>query len=221
MLSPKTIQSIKGGKVKEIKVGVDTKLFVPLEELHGIQKNLKEMSTERYEKCRKTLVEDGIKFALHVWQGKHEIDGREVFGWWIIDGHGRVSVLRRLAEKEGYTIPPVPCVQVYAENLRAAKLLVLNSSSSYNRMTKEGLYEFATEMDLTPEELKELYDFSDLDIDEYIEEYYEKPPEDEEDVKEVPSEQQFLVVIECPDELGQQDIFQELAGRGFSCKLMS
>src|SRR4051812_37977289 len=104
---------------KIIRVSCDTSLRVPYDQLHGIQKNLKEMSVESFEKLRKRILDRGLNFACHVWK---ELDGtgdKPRLRYWIIDGHARLNVIKTLIEKDGYSLPDgVPCVEIEAANLK-------------------------------------------------------------------------------------------------------
>lgn len=133
---------------KIIRVTCDTSLLVPYDQLHGIQNNLKEMSRQSFEKLRKRILDRGLNFAFHVWK---ELDGtgdKPLVKFWVIDGHGRLNILKHLIEKDGYCLPTgVPCVEIEAANLKDAKEQVLAASSSYNKMTDEGLYEFMSDLE--------------------------------------------------------------------------
>lgn len=135
---------------------------------------MKEMTVERYEKLRKLILKDGISFAFHVWK---ELDGtkkKAAAKWWLIDGHGRTALLRKMRDQDGYEVPPIPCVEIEAENYKAAKKKVLSSSSSFNRTTGQGLYELVVELELTPEELDD-FDIPEIDMPEFKVEFFEDP----------------------------------------------
>jgi len=130
-----------------IRVTVEGKFNLPLNQLTGIQGNLKHFaSIEKKAKCRRTLIKDGISFVFHVWKELAEVDGKAVIRWRIIDGHGRQKVLKEL-EEEGWEVPEVPCAEIIADSYETAKLLVLNSSSEYHSVTQEGLVDFLSDID--------------------------------------------------------------------------
>ena len=133
---------------KEIRVTCDTSLRVPHDQLHGVQGNLKEMSRESFEKLRTRILDRGLNFAFHVWKQLDGTGDKPRVKWWVIDGHGRLNIIKNLIEKDGYSLPDgVPCVEIEAANLKDAKAQVLAASSSYNKMTDEGLYEFMSELE--------------------------------------------------------------------------
>lgn len=135
-------------------------VFIPLSELHGIQgKTLKEMTTERAAKLERSLLKDGIDFTLTVWRGRRGKDKED--RWWIVDGHGRDNVLRQL-EQRGYEIPPVPCSITEADSFAEARRKVLRSSSTFHRLTRQGVYEFLNEENL-PLDAVEDFELSDFD----------------------------------------------------------
>lgn len=173
---------------KTIRVTCDTKLRIPLDELHGIQGAMKEMTLERYEKFRKLIVKDGINFALHVWKEITPIlevtkvdkkkksvsvkQDKPAIRWWIIDGHGRKALLLKMRDQDGFDVPELPCVEIEALSYKDAKRKVLAASSTFHRATNQGLYEFMSDLELDPAEL-DGYDLPDIDLPEFKAEFYE------------------------------------------------
>lgn len=201
---------------KTIRITCDTQLRIPFSQLHGIQKNLKEMSKESYEKLRKRIADRGINFAFHVWKELCpvlEVKGvdmgtktvtvgtpekakdRTAVKWWIIDGHGRHQVIGKMLE-DGYTLEDgIPCVEIEATNLKDAKQQVLAASSQFHKMTKQGLYEFMGDAEL---EMEDLSDFDlPMDMDKFEDEYF-KEEETEEETEEEASGTFTKFTQECP-----------------------
>lgn len=193
---------------RSLRVTCDTKVTVPLDELHGIQGNLKGMSIEAYEKFRTLILRDGINFAMHVWK---ELDGTKKKGvvkYWVIDGHGRLALLRKLRDEEGYQVPEIPVVEIEAVSYQDAKRKVLAASSSFHRVSKDGLYEFMTEAGLTMEDLA-AYDLAEIDLPAFGAEYFDvdpdiQPPETHEEKEKYT----FTIKCETLDQLNDvQDLF--------------
>lgn len=153
---------------KTIRITCDTKLHIPLNELIPCQKDLKEMSKASAKKLAKSILSDGIDFNFTVWRDSSAAK------WYLIDGHGRDKILRFLVETEGWTCPAIPCVETFAASLKEAKRKILRSSSTYHKMTKHGLYEFATDLGMSPDEMDE-YELADMDVDAWKDEYYNEP----------------------------------------------
>lgn len=163
--------------MNQIKISCNAALEIPLSELHEIQGNLKEMSKDSFLKLKNSILKHGIDFAFHVWKDK---DGKQ----YIVDGHGRRKCLIEL-QKEGYQIPFVPCVETHADSLKEAREKVLRSSSSYHRLTSQGLYEFMNQDGISFDELND-YPLSDFNHKKFEEEFTDKAPvEGEDDVPDV------------------------------------
>jgi hypothetical protein len=166
----------------QIRITCKTELQIPVDLLHGIQGNLKEMTTENFEKLKKSILTHGFNFPLFVWKELKQTESRILGGkpdqklfFWVIDGHGRLLVIRKLIE-EGYACPELPCVEIEAANLNDAKKRVLIVSSQYHTMTDEGLYEFMHQADLDAGFLDDL-SFSSIDIGDFKENFFEGPDE--------------------------------------------
>lgn len=134
---------------KTIQIKCKASLSIPLNELKPIQGELKALSNEDFVDLRAKILSQGIRFAFHVWRDK------SVLCWYIIDGHGRDKVLCHLVSNENYQTPSIPCVEVEADSIDEAKKLVLDSSSTYHRVTQEGLMAYMLELKMQPVDLKQ------------------------------------------------------------------
>lgn len=159
---------------KQIAITCDTKLTVPPDQLHGIQDTLKILTRENFEKLRRQIISKGVNFALHVWKQTTKVKGKKVVKFWVIDGHGRLAVIKHLVEMDGFQVGPLPCVEIQAANFNAAKEQVLAASSSYHTMTEQGLYEFQSGLGLTMEQLKE-YTLPEIDLPNFEMQYFGQP----------------------------------------------
>jgi hypothetical protein len=132
---------------------------LPLEEIRALQGDLKTLSEEAHAKLRALILRNGITAPVHIWtdpRGSH----------WNLDGHQRAKVLGSLAE-EGYAIPPVPIVDVKAENLAKAKEILLSNAAQFGRIDQEGLYEFIREADISVPELVSTFEIPNFDAVEF------------------------------------------------------
>jgi len=177
---------------KIIRIACDTGQFAHLTELDEFQGDLKELSTEAFERMRKEIVETGVAFATHVW--KDPSDGR----YKICDGHQRKRVLSHLVAQEGYTIEGgrgVPIVPVKAGSLKEAKRRVLQGTSQFGRMTGQGLYEFAVDAGFSAAEIGESFRFPEIDVPQWRSEYFDEPSPtaESEDPEIVSLAERFLV----------------------------
>lgn len=179
---------------------------IPITELENFQGNLKTLGKPELEKLKDSILKHGFSFPVIVW-------GRK-----IIDGHQRVFATKQLL-KAGYTIGPVPVVEIDAQNDKEAaeKLLVLNSN--YARITEQGLMDFSAAFDLV---LKDMAELSLVDID--IEKLFavEKGPglTDEDSVPDTPEKaitkqgQMYIMgehVLLCGDSSNQDDLARLMA----------
>jgi len=91
----------------ELRITCSAKNCIDYHSIVPIQGNLKRRGDRDIEKLCKSIIELGISYPFAIW--KH--DQR----YWCIDGHGRLLAFAEL-EKQGYTIPPVPIIEVFATN---------------------------------------------------------------------------------------------------------
>lgn len=162
---------------QEIGVSCRTELALPLDELHAIQGDLKTMSPENRNKLRNLIIKNGINFPVHVWKevrDRGESDSAVV--WWIIDGHGRVEELRSM-RADGFLIPEIPCVEIFAKDMRDAKEKVLAASSCFQRIDPDGLHNFLEELEVGPDLLGN-YDLPNVDLETFEAEFYDVEPEE-------------------------------------------
>lgn len=124
--------------MKEIIVsGVKSELFVELRSLYEVQGNLKELESENLEKLKRSIVTLGFIAPFFVWLD----DGR----YNIVDGHQRKIALMSL-QADGYKIPKMPCVQLFAESYDEARKKILAISSQYGDPTPENVSQWIDEL---------------------------------------------------------------------------
>lgn len=130
---------------KMLEVKCDCSETVDWHELKEFQGGLKSRDDSDYEKMKTSLLKYGWSFVMYYWN-----DGKTK---WILDGHNRKQVLQKL-EEEGYFIPPLPAIEVYAKDMKEAKQKLLRLNSQYGKMTKESVLEFVGgEFELSTEEI--------------------------------------------------------------------
>ena len=116
--------------MKQIKVHNPGNLPVrPYQELHDFQDDFKhDIEPEALKKLKNSLVRHGVFVPKFVW-----LDGEKAC---IIDGHQTRKALESL-EAEGYTIPPIPYVEVQAESRADAAEKLLQINSRYAKINPE------------------------------------------------------------------------------------
>ncbi len=129
-----------------IQIKCKTKDTLLLDELTEFQGNLKERSTDDYEKIERSIKKHGFSFPFFCWSH----DGINH----VLDGHGRIGALQRMVA-EGEQIPPLPVVYVDCKDENEAKEILLKLNSQYGRMTAESVKEFLGDLKI---------DFDDLSL---------------------------------------------------------
>ena len=116
--------------MKQIKVHNPGNLPVrPYQELHDFQDDFKhEIEPEALKKLKNSLIRHGVFVPKFVW-----LDGEKAC---IIDGHQTRKALESL-EAEGYTIPPIPYVEIQAESRADAAEKLLQINSRYAKINPE------------------------------------------------------------------------------------
>ena len=96
--------------------------------IEPLQGDLKTLPEENLEKLKKSILEFGFKIPKFVWIDRGH--------YYIIDGHQTKKALESL-EKEGYTIPKIPYVEIEAKNRREAAKILLEINSRYGVINPE------------------------------------------------------------------------------------
>ena len=139
-----------------IKVKCDVKDTLELDELSDFQGNLKERGDADFEKIQKSIRKHGFSFPFFVWKkGKTN---------WVLDGHGRLGALRRMAAG-GEAIPPLPVVYVKCKDEAEAKEILLKLNSQYGKMTAESVKDFLGDLEIEFEDLALPGGFLDLKVE--------------------------------------------------------
>ena len=142
-------------QIKTILIKCDNEKTLDIDEMTELQGGLKIRNESDYEKIKKSILTYGFSFPFFTWKsGKTN---------YLLDGHGRYETLKRMRE-EGYIIPPLPVYYVKAKDKAEAKQKLLRLNSSYGKMTKESVLEFAEDIELNFDEV--LLPFGTIDFSE-------------------------------------------------------
>lgn len=154
---------------KTIKVTCEAAALVPLDEMTELQGNLKDLSTENYERLKKSIIDHGVSFPFNLWKtGKTK---------YIIDAHQRYKVLKRMRDEDGYTVPDLPVAWIKAKDKREAAKKVLAATSQFGTITPDGLHQFMTTFELDMALVKDSYSFNEIDFTKFADAYYAEPKE--------------------------------------------
>jgi hypothetical protein len=100
---------------KKVRIECQGAAKLPIGKIEPFQGELKSLSSENYDRLKKSILELGFSFALQVWRHKGH--------YYCIDGHQRDRVLTRMA-KEGYEVPPVPVDWVEAAGIQERETII-------------------------------------------------------------------------------------------------
>lgn len=178
----------------------------PINRLVPYEKNARTHSPEQVAQLRASIQEFGFTNPILV-------DGKDG----VIAGHGRLEAARELGLTE---VPVVVLDHLSPEQKRAYVLadnkLALNAGWDYSLLQQEvmslNLADF--DLDLLGFDEKELAGLLDPEgIDD------EPPPGADDPGKEY--SQKFAVAVECADEAEQERVYEDLVGRGLTCRLLT
>lgn len=120
----------------ELKIECQGATTVNLDELKELH-HFKTTSDAQYAHLRNSLTEFGFSFPFFIW-----IDSQGTK--WLMDGHRRKPTLIRMRD-EGYQIPPLPAVLVFAPDKKTAKKKLLAQESTYGTFDEDGFTDFMNE----------------------------------------------------------------------------
>lgn len=142
---------------KVIRIECEAKTTLPLDKLIPFQDKIKTLPREQYEKFRKVLIEQGVKFSKHVWKNGNK--------YYIIDGHQTVYTLTKLRDEEGYKVPNLPVTLVKAKSLKEAKLAVLAGASTFGVFDEVSLEKYLKTNKIDIDLALESFEFVGVDVD--------------------------------------------------------
>ena len=172
-------------------------VMLPVSEVRPYEKNPRK-NAEAVKYVKASIEKFGFKQPI-------VIDSNRV----IICGHTRLEAAKSLGMAE------VPCI--VADDLTDAQVKAL-------RLADNKVAEFSEwEMNLLGEELGELSEISDIDMGDFgFDDNLDKIGDEEEngtEEKGVNLSETFQIIVECENEIEQQEIFEKLSGEGYKCRL--
>ena len=141
--------------IKTISIKCETKDYLDWHNITEFQGSLKIRDEADIEKAKTSILKYGWSFPFFVW-----VSGKTNY---CLDGHARIKVLKAL-EEEGYLIPELPVVYIQAKNRTEAKQKLLRLNSTFGRLSKESVLEFAEDIELNFDEV--LLPFGTIDFSE-------------------------------------------------------
>lgn len=146
----------------EIRVTCDTKDSVNLDDLRVIQGQLKALSEENFAKLKNQIIDEGFSFPCFVWEHNGLYN--------LLDGTHRYLTLVKL-KQEGYEIPLIPVVKIEARDLSHAKKKLLAVTSSYAKITDDGLYEFLNDVEWPIDDLGD-FELEGINKDMFVDKFF-------------------------------------------------
>jgi len=135
--------------MEKVLIKCEGKDEVGLDELTDLQGNFKILTEINFNKLRNSLLKYGFSFPFFVYKEKNIK--------YVLDGHQRTNVLKKMRE-QGFEIPEkFPCIYVEAKNIKEARQKLLMLNSQFGEITEDGLSNFFTEYELDFHVLEELH----------------------------------------------------------------
>lgn len=140
-------------------------------QLTPLQGGLKNLSEANYTRLRKEILELGFSEPISVWV---DTGANKVY---VLNGHQRLRAIKQMVEDEGMNCPAIPVSYVEAADIQEARRKVLSLASDYGEVDEQGLAEFMALAEVSLPELKESFNFSNLDMPAFEAEHFgEEPP---------------------------------------------
>lgn len=140
-----------------IHIACESGAVANLEDLHDFQNEMKTLSTMNYLKLRKEIEETGFSFAVHVWPNAEDNK------LYILDGHQRVSCLRRMKAETASEEILVPIVRVEARGYIEAKRKVMAAASQYGEFNIDGLIKTLNDAEIEPAQALTMFHFPEIE----------------------------------------------------------
>lgn len=155
---------------KKIQLTVDAKELLPIDEIEFFQEDIKLLSKEAYENLAQSLIDEGIGLSLHVWRSEGKI--------WAIDGHQRLTALKRMRDIDGWELPKIPVTPIIAKSKEDAKRRVLIALSVSGKLKPDALAEYAKNNNINIEWMASHINPPNIDMGDFAERFMniQKPP---------------------------------------------
>jgi hypothetical protein len=127
----------------ELKIACTGKGVISHKSIAPFQGNLKRRGLREISKLCNSLVKHGITFPFFIWVNNQKN--------MCIDGHGRLLAFEKL-ESDGYKIPDVPYIEIFADNETEAIKKLLYANCRYGEMTYDLVMEFVGDYEINLDE---------------------------------------------------------------------
>lgn len=169
--------------------------YVPIDDLKEYENNAKLHPQEQIEQIKKSINQFGMNDPIAVW--KDNI---------IIEGHGRLIACKQLGFKE----LPIIRLDGLTDDERKAYTLVHNKLTMNTDFDIDILNEELANIEINLDDFGFDIELDDIDINAGDEKDLSN------DVNEV-----YQIIIECENELQQEQLFYELTERKLKCRILT
>lgn len=114
---------------KKIKIGCEGTAYIELDELNEFQEDIKKITTENLNKLKESI-KKSFKAPVFIWRNNSV--------YYLLDGHQRKKALEEL-RKEGWEIPKIPAVEIFADSEEEARASILDFTSQHGEFNSERL----------------------------------------------------------------------------------
>ena len=166
----------------KIKITCTGSRVISFESLRNFQGNLKSLEKPQFDKLKRSIEKHGFSFPVFVW-------GDNL----ILDGHQRLFVVGEML-KSGFSIDPVPVVDIEAKNEKEASEKLLILQGRYGKITEDGLYEFIHNFDLDIREIEKDLELPDIDLSKFMAGYFDQEESEGGDNGVVPDKDPNILV---------------------------
>lgn len=194
---------------KQIEITCEGAAMVAPEKLKVIQGELKSLSLKSYEKLKRSIIKSGFSFVIHVWKNE---EGELC----ILDGTQRHRTVMKM-KKEGWQCPELPIAFVKADSFKDAAKKLLVGAGMYGKPEGQGLYELMSVAGIEIDEIEDV-ELPGIDLPKFQAEFFGDGVEEAE--PEESDSQEWTVAIECESEQQMAEVYEEMTGKGYKCKLI-
>lgn len=107
-----------------------------LGEMNGFQDGLKKRTEKDIKALEASIKADGLIMPFAIWKNSEGLN-------MLLDGHGRLAALTEIALQDHEVAEqPLPVIYISAESEEQARKSLLQITSSYGRITREGAVQF-------------------------------------------------------------------------------
>lgn len=172
--------------------------YLTLDKLKPYDKNAKKHQEADLSTIKASITEFGMSDPIGVW-GDDNV---------IVEGHGRYLACKEL----GIDNVPVIHLDYLTDEQRRAYALAHNKTAEMSEW----------DIDLLDEELEGIFDIdmSDFGFDLIEEEEEPTAPTERKDLSDKVGET-YEVIVECVNEIEQEQIYNKLIGDGYSCRVLT